>query len=140
MFCYARSSSGTNNPARGPAAAAPAPIQEPDQEPVAGHQPPAISTRAPDFPGGSSIVARETTTGALISPVMPPAPEECACLQPRRPKRLGTPCGVSPGFLTPAERNHELQPNINGLLASLDSSTPLPLTSRQKFILAAKNV
>ncbi len=32
------------------------------------------------------------------------------------------------------------KPNINGFARFLDSSTPLPLTSRQKFILAAKNV
>ncbi len=32
------------------------------------------------------------------------------------------------------------KPDINGFARFLDSSTPLPLTPRQKFILAAKNV
>jgi hypothetical protein len=57
-----------------------------------------------------------------------------------RPNVFGTHAECLPDSSTPAERIMSCKPNINGFARFLDSSTPLPLTSRQKFILAAKNV
>jgi hypothetical protein len=45
-----------------------------------------------------------------------------------------------PDSSSPAERIMSCQPDIPMFARFLNSSTPLPLTSRQKFILAARNV
>ncbi len=45
-----------------------------------------------------------------------------------------------PDSSSPAERVMSCQPDINMFARFLNSATPLPLTPRQKFILAARNV
>ena len=52
----------------------------------------------------------------------------------------GTRPECQPDSSSPAERVMSCQPDINMFARFLNSSTPLPLTPRQKFILAARNV
>jgi len=52
----------------------------------------------------------------------------------------GTRPECQPDSSSPAERVMSCQPNIPMFARFLNSSTPLPLTPRQKFILAARNV
>jgi hypothetical protein len=57
-----------------------------------------------------------------------------------RPNVFGKNTECLPDSSTDAERMMSCKPTFNGFARFLDSSPPLPLTSRQKFILAAKNV
>ena len=57
-----------------------------------------------------------------------------------RPNVFGVHAECLPDSSSPAERIMSCKPNINAFARFLDSSTPLPLTPRQKFILATKNV
>jgi hypothetical protein len=52
----------------------------------------------------------------------------------------GTRFECQPDSSSPAERVMSCQPDISMFARFLNSSTPLPLTPRQKFILAARNV
>jgi hypothetical protein len=57
-----------------------------------------------------------------------------------RPNVFGRNTECLPDSSTNAERIMSCKPNINGFVRFLDTSTPLSLTARQKFILAARNV
>jgi hypothetical protein len=57
-----------------------------------------------------------------------------------RPNIFGVRSECRPDSSSPAETMMSCQPNIPMFSRFLDSSTPLPLTARQKFILATKNV
>ena len=123
-----------------PLPAAPAPVQEPDQEPVPEPAPGDINpgTR---FPGGIFHRGQGNNNRRPgFPPVSPPAPGGMRVPPAARPNVFGTHAECLPDSSTPAERIMSCKPNINGFARFLDSSTPLPLTSRQKFILAAKNV
>ncbi len=52
----------------------------------------------------------------------------------------GTQPECQPDSSSPAERFMTCQPDVNMFARFLNSSTPLPLTPRQKFLLAARNV
>jgi hypothetical protein len=57
-----------------------------------------------------------------------------------RPNIFGVRSQCLPDSSSPAEKVMSCQPNIPIFTRFLDSTAPQPLTSRQKFILAAKNV
>ena len=73
-------------------------------------------------------------------PVAPPAPGRMLVPEGGRRGIPGTLPVCQPDSSSPAERVMSCQPNIPIFARFLNSSAPLPLTSRQKFILAAKNV
>ena len=57
-----------------------------------------------------------------------------------RPNIFGTHAECLPDSSSPAEKVMSCKPNIPAFARFLDSSTPLPLSPRQKFILAVRNV
>src|ERR1035438_2029357 len=57
-----------------------------------------------------------------------------------RPNIFGVRSQCRPDSSSPAETIMSCEPNIPMFNRFLDSATPLPLTPRQKFILAARNV
>jgi hypothetical protein len=73
-------------------------------------------------------------------PVSPPAPGMMPVPPAARPNIFGVRSGCRPNSSSPAETIMSCQPNIPMFNRFLDSATPLPLTTRQKFILAARNV
>jgi hypothetical protein len=123
-----------------PQPAAPAPIQEPDQEPVQEPAPGEINpgTR---FPGGIFHRGQGNNNRRPgFPPVSPPAPGGMRVPPAARPNVFGRPTECLPDSSSPAQRFMSCKPNINGFVRFLDTSTPLPLTPKQKFILAARNV
>jgi hypothetical protein len=73
-------------------------------------------------------------------PVSPPAPGMMPVPPAARPNIFGVRSECRPDSSSPAETIMSCQPNIPMFNRFLDSATPLPLTARQKFILAARNV
>jgi|SRR5579859_1138615 len=117
-----------------PQPAAPAPVQEPEPAPgdinpgsrsVGGifHRGQGNNNRRPGFP-----------------PVSPPAPGGMRVPPAARPNVFGRPTECLPDSSTNAQRFMSCKPNIDTFVRFLDTSTPLPLTPRQKLILAARNV
>jgi hypothetical protein len=113
-----------------------APAQEPVQEPAPGEINP--DTR---FPGGIFHRGQGNNNRRPgFPPVSPPAPGGMRVPPAARPNVFGRPTECLPDSSTPAERVMSCKPNINTFVRFLDTSTPLPLTPKQKFILAARNV
>jgi hypothetical protein len=73
-------------------------------------------------------------------PVSPPAPGGMPVPPAARPNIFGVRSGCLPDSSSPAEQRMSCRPDIPIFARFLDSATPLPLTPRQKFILAARNV
>ena len=73
-------------------------------------------------------------------PISPPAPGRMPVPPAARPNIFGTRSQCLTDSSSPAEKIMSCQPSIPMFARFLDSATPLPLTSRQKFILAARNV
>jgi hypothetical protein len=110
---------------------APQPIQQPpvsNPEPGSGSAEPAIGhkQKGPSRPG--------------FPPVSPGAPGRMPVPEVTRRNIPGTRPECQPDSSSPAERVMSCQPDINMFARFLNSATPLPLTPRQKFILAARNV
>ena len=123
-----------------PAAPSQEPSQEPVQEPV---QEPAPGDINPGtrFPGGIFHRGQGNNNRRPgFPPVSPPAPGGLRVPPAARPNVFGRPTECLTDSSTPAERLMSCKPNIDTFARFLDTSTPLPLTSRQKFILAARNV
>jgi hypothetical protein len=73
-------------------------------------------------------------------PVTQPTPGRMPVPEGSRRSIPGTRPACQPDSSSPAERVMSCQPNIPIFARFLNSSAPLPLTPRQKFILAARNV
>jgi hypothetical protein len=73
-------------------------------------------------------------------PISPPAPGLMPVPPAARPNIFGVRSECRPDSSSPAETIMSCQPNVPMFNRFLDSATPLPLTARQKFILAARNV
>ncbi|MGB8538224.1 MAG: hypothetical protein WCD57_17515 [Acidobacteriaceae bacterium] len=117
-----------------------APVQEPGQEPVLEPAPGDINpgTR---FPGGIFHRGQGNNNRRPgFPPVSPPAPGGLRVPPAARPNVFGRPTECLTDSSTPAERLMSCKPTINTFARFLDTSTPLPLTPRQKFVLAARNV
>jgi len=88
-----------------------------------GHNKAQKSNRSPGFP-----------------PVSPPAPGLMPIPPAARLNLPGSRPRCVPDACSPAQRFMSCQQKIATFTRFLDSATPLPLTAKQKFILAAKNV
>src|SRR3984885_15077655 len=73
-------------------------------------------------------------------PASPPAPGMMPVPPAARPNIFGVRSECRPNSSSPAETMMSCQPNIPMFNRFLDSATPLPLTAKQKFVLAARNV
>jgi hypothetical protein len=73
-------------------------------------------------------------------PISPPAPGRMRVPPAARPNLFGVRSECLPDSSSPAQTMMSCQPNIPVFARFLDSATPLPLTSRQKFFLAVNNV
>jgi hypothetical protein len=73
-------------------------------------------------------------------PVSPPAPGITPVPPAARPNIFGVRSQCLPDSSSPAEKIMSCQPDIPIFARFLDSATPLSLTPKQKFILAARNV
>ena len=73
-------------------------------------------------------------------PVSPPAPGGMPVPPAARPNIFGVRSQCLPDSSSPAEKVMSCQPDIPIFNRFLDTATPLPLTARQKGILAVKNV
>jgi hypothetical protein len=73
-------------------------------------------------------------------PVSPPAPGGMRVPPASRPNIFGLRSQCLPDSSSPAETRMSCKPNIQEFASFLDSAEPLPLTPRQKFILAVRNV
>jgi hypothetical protein len=110
---------------------APQPIQEP---PVSN---PAPNSRSTEGVTGLGQKGRNQPGFPPVSPGIPgrmPVPEGGRRVIPGRQPEC------QPDSSSPAETIMSCQPDINMFARFLNSTAPLPLTPRQKFILAAKNV
>jgi hypothetical protein len=106
----------------------------------------------PDAPQPSADLAmQEPAQGAIgqgqkganppgFPPIIPAAPGRTTVPEGSRRSIPGTRPACQPDSSSPAERVMSCQPNIPIFARFLNSSAPLPLTPRQKFILAARNV
>jgi hypothetical protein len=106
----------------------------------------------PDAPQPSVSAPDQRVTGRKQSPgqrgnsrpgfppVSPPAPGMTPIPPAARPNIFGVRSECRPDSSSPAETIMSCQPNVPMFNRFLDSATPLPLTARQKFILAARNV
>jgi hypothetical protein len=105
-------------------------------------QQPAVSNPEPGSRSGEPVIGH-TQKGASrpgFPPVSPGAPGRMPVPEGSRRNIPGSGPGCQPDSSSPAERVMSCQPDINMFARFLNSSTPLPLTPRQKFILAARNV
>jgi hypothetical protein len=73
-------------------------------------------------------------------PVSPPAPGGMPVPPASRPNIVGVRSECLPDSSSLAEERMSCQPDIPIFARFLDSATPMPLTARQKFILAARNL
>ena len=73
-------------------------------------------------------------------PVSPPAPGMMPVPPASRPNIFGMPSQCLPDSSSPAQTMMSCQPTVPMFARFLDSATPLPLTPKQKFILAARDV
>jgi hypothetical protein len=73
-------------------------------------------------------------------PVSPPAPGLMPVPPASRPNIFGMPSQCLPDSSSPAQTMMSCQPSVPIFARFLDSATPLPLTPKQKFILAARDV
>lgn len=100
---------------------------------------PAVSTPGsasrPDVRLGQK---QRTNSRPGFPPISPPAPG----LTPVAPaaRLFGSPSQCLPDACTAAQKVMSCQPNIPIFARFLDSAMPLPLTPRQKFLLAVRNV
>jgi hypothetical protein len=105
-------------------------------------QPSAIPSNRPvEGPRGpKQSDAQRSNTRPGFPPVSPPAPGLMPVPPAARPNIFGVRSQCRPDSSSPAETIMSCEPNIPMFNRFLDSATPLPLTPRQKFILAARNV
>src|ERR1700691_321170 len=106
----------------------------------------------PDAPQPSwDLAMQEPAEGAIsqgqkganppgFPPVIPPTPGRTPVPEGSIRSSPGTRPACQPASSSPAERVMSCQPTIPIFARFLNSSAPLPLTPRQKFILAARNV
>jgi hypothetical protein len=80
------------------------------------------------------------TSSPGFPPVSRPAPNRMPVPTGIRPNIPGLHPECQPDSSSPAERLMSCQPDAPLFARFLNSATPLPLTARQKFILAARNV
>lgn len=117
-----------------PAAVGPAqdlPVEEPSPDSV-------LSGRSGE--GVNQHQGRRSNRRPGFPPVSPPAPAGMPVPPAARPNVFGMRSQCLPDASSPAERVMSCQPDIPIFNRFLDSSAPLPLTARQKAILAARNV
>ncbi len=112
---------------------------------------PSISLPAQEAPAGNPGPSRRSKNTAIgqgqkgasspgFPPVSPPAPGRMPVPTGIRPNIPGLHPECQPDSSSPAERLMSCQPDAPLFARFLNSATPLPLTPRQKFILAARNV
>ena len=73
-------------------------------------------------------------------PVSPPAPGMMPVPPASRPNIFGVPSQCLPYSSSPAQTMMSCRPTVPMFARFLDSATPLPLNSKQKFILATRDV
>jgi hypothetical protein len=73
-------------------------------------------------------------------PISPPVPGMTPVPPASRPNIFGVRSQCRPDSSSPAQTMMSCQPNIPMFSRFLDSTTPLPLSAKQKFILATRNV
>jgi hypothetical protein len=109
------------------------------------------SQALPDAPQAAAPPSSRATQGADgkgqksngrpgFPPISPPIPGMSPVPPASRPNIFGVRSQCRPDSSSPAETMMSCQPNIPMFSRFLDSAAPLPLTPRQKFILAARNV
>lgn len=110
---------------------APQPVQEPG-----------VSNPEPASRSGEGVIGhgQKSSSRPGFPPVSAGAPGRMPVPEGSRRNIPGTLPACQPDASSPAERVMSCQPNINMFARFLNSSAPLPLTPRQKFILAARNV
>ncbi|MEA2541143.1 MAG: hypothetical protein QOH35_2509 [Acidobacteriaceae bacterium] len=113
-----------------------APAPEPEQEPAPGDINPGSRSVVGIFHRGQ----RNNNRRPGFPPVSPPAPGGMRVPPAARPNVFGRSTECLPDSSTNAERVMSCKPNIDAFVRFLDTATPLPLTPRQKLILAARNV
>jgi hypothetical protein len=106
---------------------------------------PSISAPVPGRPpqqvtGQKQSSGQRSNSRPGFPPISPPAPGMMPVPPAARPNIFGVRSECRPDSSSPAEKIMSCQPNIPMFNRFLDSATPLPLTARQKFILAARNV
>ena len=89
---------------------------------------------------GAAGKAKKSNSRPGFPPISPPVPGISPVAPASRPNIFGVRSECRPDSSSPAETMMSCQPNIPMFSRFLDSSAPLPLTSRQKLILAARNV
>ncbi|MGA3223047.1 MAG: hypothetical protein ABSC65_04755 [Acidobacteriaceae bacterium] len=110
------------------------PVQGPSPAGTAPSRPPEGVTGQKQNPG------QRGNSRPGFPPISPPAPGLMPVPPAARPNIFGVRSDCRPDSSSPAETIMSCQPNIPIYNRFLDSATPLPLTARQKFILAARNV
>jgi len=98
---------------------------------------PAPSARSPE---AVSSQGQQSNRHPGFPPVSPPAPGRMPVPADSRRSIPGARPECQPDSSSPAERVMSCQPDVPMFSRFLNSSAPLPLSSRQKFILAARNV
>ena len=110
-------------------------VSLPAQEAPAGN--PASSRRSQEMAIGRG---QKNTNSPGFPPVNRPSPGRMPVPLGMRPNIPGLRPECQPDSSSPAERVMSCQPDAPLFARFLNSATPLPLTPRQKFILAARNV
>ena len=108
----------------------------PIQEPFPGN--PVPGTRSSE--GVRQNQGQRSNRRPGFPPVSPPAPGGMPIPPAARPNVFGVRSQCMPDASSPAEKLMSCQPDIPVFNRFLDTATPLPLTARQKGLLAIKNV
>ena len=119
---------------------APQPMQATGQAPPTQDSLPPAS--APVSRSEEAVIghSRRSSSQAGFPPVSPAGPGSMPVPPASRLKNLGTRAQCLPDASSPAERFMSCSPEVPIFARFLDSAEPQPLTPRQKFLLAAKNV
>jgi hypothetical protein len=112
-----------------------------DQESAPVQEPP-VSNNAPSSRSVEGVIGRGQKSNSRpgFPPISPPAPGGLRVPPASRPNIFGMRAQCLPDSSSPAEKVMSCSPDIPMFARFLDSTAPLPLTPRQKFILATKNV
>jgi hypothetical protein len=100
---------------------------------------PSVSTPNPRSSEGIGQKQRGNSRPGF-PPISPPVPGLMPVPPAARPNIFGARSGCLPDSCCPAQRFMSCEPDVPMFTRFLNSATPLPLTPRQKFILAARNV
>jgi hypothetical protein len=110
--------------------------EPPIREPLPGNTPP--GNRSDE--GVRQNQGKRSNRRPGFPPVSPPAPGGMPIPPAARPNVFGVRSQCMPDASSPAEKLMSCQPDIPVFNRFLDTATPLPLTARQKGLLAIKNV